>query len=85
MYSVYIAVCLFADFELLSFWFCVFPRVFTNKEPDDVSIIETPYGGRLMFVMPDGNMLYIHLKDKLLIRNKKRWSQVSDPPSLLNC
>lgn len=51
-------------------------RVFTNKEPDDVSIIETPYGGRLMFVLPEGNMLYVHLKDKLLIRNKKRWSQV---------
>ncbi|KAL4640882.1 hypothetical protein GN956_G11693 [Arapaima gigas] len=51
-------------------------RVFTNKEPDDVSIIETPYGGRLMFVMPEGNMLYVHLKDKQLIRNKKRWSQI---------
>ncbi|XP_028845144.1 chitin synthase 1 [Denticeps clupeoides] len=51
-------------------------RVFTNKEPDEVSIIETPYGGRLVFVMPDGNMLYIHLKDKSLIRNKKRWSQI---------
>ncbi|XP_068430923.1 chitin synthase 1 [Clinocottus analis] len=51
-------------------------RVFTNKEPDDVSIIETPYGGRLIFVMPDGNMLYVHLKDKLLIKNKKRWSQI---------
>ncbi|KAM9366708.1 chitin synthase 1 [Symphorus nematophorus] len=51
-------------------------RVFTNKEPDDVSIIEAPYGGRLMFVMPEGNMLYIHLKDKALIRNKKRWSQI---------
>ncbi|KAM9860556.1 chitin synthase 1 [Aulostomus maculatus] len=51
-------------------------RVFTNKEPDDVSIIETPYGGRLMFVLPEGNMLYIHLKDKSLIRNKKRWSQI---------
>ncbi|XP_076012206.1 chitin synthase 1 [Genypterus blacodes] len=51
-------------------------RVFTNKEPDDVSIIETPYGGRLMFVMPEGNMLYMHLKDKALIRNKKRWSQI---------
>uniref|UniRef100_A0A674ELN5 chitin synthase n=1 Tax=Salmo trutta TaxID=8032 RepID=A0A674ELN5_SALTR len=50
--------------------------VFTNKEPDDVSIIETPYGGRLMFVMPEGNMLYFHLKDKQLIRNKKRWSQI---------
>lgn len=51
-------------------------RVYTNKEPDDVSIIDTPYGGRLMFVMPEGNMLYIHLKDKSLIRNKKRWSQI---------
>ncbi|XP_060923619.1 chitin synthase 1 [Limanda limanda] len=51
-------------------------RVFTNKEPDDVSIIETPYGGRLMFVMPEGNMLYVHLKDKVKIRNKKRWSQI---------
>ncbi|KAM4602913.1 chitin synthase 1 [Polymixia lowei] len=51
-------------------------RVFTNKEPDDVSIIETPYGGRLMCVMPEGNMLYVHLKDKSLIRNKKRWSQI---------
>uniref|UniRef100_A0A4W6G3I7 chitin synthase n=1 Tax=Lates calcarifer TaxID=8187 RepID=A0A4W6G3I7_LATCA len=51
-------------------------RVFTNKEPDDVSIIETPFGGRLMFVMPEGNMLYVHLKDKSLIRNKKRWSQI---------
>uniref|UniRef100_A0A665UUZ0 chitin synthase n=1 Tax=Echeneis naucrates TaxID=173247 RepID=A0A665UUZ0_ECHNA len=51
-------------------------RVFTNKEPDDVSIIEAPYGGRLMIVMPEGNMLYIHFKDKNLIRNKKRWSQI---------
>uniref|UniRef100_A0A3B4BLQ8 chitin synthase n=1 Tax=Pygocentrus nattereri TaxID=42514 RepID=A0A3B4BLQ8_PYGNA len=51
-------------------------RVFTNKEPDEVSIIETPYGGRLVFVLPEGNMLYIHLKDKKLIRNKKRWSQI---------
>lgn len=51
-------------------------RVFTNKEPDEVSIIETPYGGRISFVLPEGNMLYVHLKDKQLIRNKKRWSQV---------
>nr|XP_040056443.1 chitin synthase 1 [Gasterosteus aculeatus aculeatus] len=51
-------------------------RVFTNKEPDDVSIIMTPYGGRMMFVMPEGNMLYVHLKDKNLIKNKKRWSQI---------
>lgn len=51
-------------------------RVFTHKEPDDVSIIETPYGGRLILVLPEGNMLYVHLKDKALIRNKKRWSQI---------
>lgn len=51
-------------------------RVFTHKEPDDVSIIETPYGGRLVCVLPEGNMLYAHLKDKSLIRNKKRWSQI---------
>nr|XP_054588166.1 chitin synthase 1 [Nothobranchius furzeri] len=51
-------------------------RVFTSKEPDDVSIIDTPYGGRLMFVLPEGNMLYVHLKDKGRIRNKKRWSQI---------
>lgn len=52
--------------------------MFTNKEPDDVSITEAPYGGRLVFVMPESNMLYIHLKDKSLIRNKKRWSQVQN-------
>ncbi|KAK6489131.1 chitin synthase chs-2-like [Huso huso] len=51
-------------------------RVFTNKEPDDVSIIKTPYGGRLACILPEGNMLYIHLKNKQLIRNKKRWSQI---------
>ena len=56
---------------------CLPSRVFTNKEPDEVSIIETPYGGRLVFGMPEGNMLYVHLKDKALIRNKKRWSQVN--------
>ncbi|XP_077968078.1 chitin synthase chs-2-like [Styela clava] len=44
----------------------------------------TPYGGRLTFILPhnDGeneeklNKLVIHLKDKLKIRNGKRWSQV---------
>uniref|UniRef100_A0A8C4SKN7 chitin synthase n=1 Tax=Erpetoichthys calabaricus TaxID=27687 RepID=A0A8C4SKN7_ERPCA len=51
-------------------------RVFTNKEPDEVTIFETPYGGRISCVLPEGNMLHIHLKDKQLIRNKKRWSQI---------
>ena len=36
----------------------------------------TPYGGRLTFEMPAGNLLVVHLKDNAKIRNKKRWSQV---------
>ncbi|XP_058877800.1 chitin synthase chs-1-like [Acipenser ruthenus] len=38
--------------------------------------MSTPYGGRICYVLPNGNHLYIHLKDKLRIRHKKRWSQV---------
>jgi len=36
----------------------------------------TPYGGRLTWKLPGGNNLVVHLKDKLKIRHKKRWSQV---------
>jgi chitin synthase len=36
----------------------------------------TPYGGRLTWVLPGGNFLIAHLKDKTKIRHKKRWSQV---------
>ena len=36
----------------------------------------TPYGGRLIFKLPGGSNLVVHLKDKSKIRNKKRWSQV---------
>jgi chitin synthase len=36
----------------------------------------TPYGGRLIFKLPGGTSLVVHLKDKTKIRNKKRWSQV---------
>ena len=35
--------------------------------PDPV-IYPTPYGGRLEFVMPHGNLLVVHLKDKEKIR-----------------
>ena len=38
--------------------------------------IPTPYGGRLIWKLPGGNNLVVHLKDKLKIRLKKRWSQV---------
>ena len=37
----------------------------------------TPYGGRLTWILPGGNFLIAHIKDKTKIRHKKRWSQVS--------
>ncbi|VDM65956.1 unnamed protein product, partial [Strongylus vulgaris] len=39
-------------------------------------LVNTPYGGRLVVRLPAGTLLFVHLKDKKLIRNKKRWSQV---------
>ncbi|CAD6200291.1 unnamed protein product [Caenorhabditis auriculariae] len=39
-------------------------------------LVNTPYGGRLVIKLPAGTLLYVHLKDKKLIRHKKRWSQV---------
>ncbi|XP_078503969.1 chitin synthase chs-2-like [Lissotriton helveticus] len=36
----------------------------------------TPYGGQLQYTLPNGNFLYVHLKDKDRIRHKKRWSQI---------
>uniref|UniRef100_A0A671Q0N1 chitin synthase n=1 Tax=Sinocyclocheilus anshuiensis TaxID=1608454 RepID=A0A671Q0N1_9TELE len=39
-------------------------------------IINTPYGGRLEYTLPKDNLMMVHLKDKTLIRHKKRWSQI---------
>ncbi|OCT77988.1 chitin synthase chs-2 [Xenopus laevis] len=39
-------------------------------------IMGTPYGGRICYTLPHGNLLYVHLKDKQRIRHKKRWSQI---------
>nr|AHX26708.1 chitin synthase [Platynereis dumerilii] len=36
----------------------------------------TAYGGRLVWQLPGGNNLVVHMKDKNKIRHKKRWSQV---------
>ncbi|CAF2308069.1 unnamed protein product [Rotaria sp. Silwood2] len=36
----------------------------------------TPYGGRLSWRLPGGNLLVVHLKDKLKVSKKKRWSMV---------
>ncbi|XP_066142426.1 chitin synthase chs-2-like [Euwallacea fornicatus] len=40
------------------------------------TIYPTPYGGRLMWILPGKTKLICHLKDKAKIRAKKRWSQV---------
>uniref|UniRef100_A0A8R1DIP0 chitin synthase n=1 Tax=Caenorhabditis japonica TaxID=281687 RepID=A0A8R1DIP0_CAEJA len=37
---------------------------------------KTPYGGKLTYIMPGKNKLFIHLKDNQKIRHRKRWSQV---------
>ncbi|KAK6029701.1 Chitin synthase [Ostertagia ostertagi] len=39
-------------------------------------LVNTPYGGRLVVRLPAGTLLFVHLKDKKLIRHKKRWSYV---------
>ena len=46
----------------------------------DQMLLRTPYGGRLKVTLPCGNLLVVHLKDKSLIRHKKRWSQVRTLP-----
>ncbi|CAI9738742.1 Hypothetical predicted protein [Octopus vulgaris] len=40
------------------------------------TICSTPYGDRLEWILPGGNNLVAHLKDKNRIRHRKRWSQV---------
>uniref|UniRef100_A0A914MFR4 chitin synthase n=1 Tax=Meloidogyne incognita TaxID=6306 RepID=A0A914MFR4_MELIC len=39
-------------------------------------LVNTPYGGRIVMALSGGALLFVHLKDKRLIRHKKRWSQV---------
>ncbi|KHN79259.1 Chitin synthase 2 [Toxocara canis] len=36
----------------------------------------TPYGGRISYVLPGKNRMTLHLKDKMKIRHRKRWSQM---------
>ncbi|KAJ8929966.1 hypothetical protein NQ314_017289 [Rhamnusium bicolor] len=38
--------------------------------------IPTPYGGRLIWSLPGKTKMIAHLKDKMKIRHRKRWSQV---------
>ncbi|XP_046337442.2 chitin synthase chs-1-like [Haliotis rufescens] len=51
----------------------VYPSMASLSSP---VIIPTPYGGRMVFTLPGGNELIVHLKHKDKIRIKKRWSQV---------
>ena len=44
--------------------------------------IPTPYGGRLIWKLPGGNVIIAHLKDKAKIRHRKRWSQVRERQAL---
>ncbi|XP_066541790.1 chitin synthase chs-2-like [Hoplias malabaricus] len=52
---------------------CIFKKKACLPEQ---KIISTPYGGRLEYTLPKGNTMMVHLKDKRLIRHKKRWSQI---------
>lgn len=38
--------------------------------------METPYGQRLEWLMPNGTPFALHLKDPSLVKRGKRWSQV---------
>ncbi|XP_071101392.1 chitin synthase chs-1-like isoform X2 [Haliotis cracherodii] len=45
------------------------------KTHDPYKVV-TPYGAQLIWELPGGNLLYVHIKDKNKIRHRKRWSQV---------
>eukprot|EP00121_Abeoforma_whisleri_P012610 Awhi_evm2s11641 len=52
---------------------------FLSLLPSDIPSIKefiTPYGYQLLITLPHGMKIYMHLKDKTKIRNKKRWSQI---------
>ncbi|CAD5124902.1 unnamed protein product [Dimorphilus gyrociliatus] len=51
-------------------------ETFGRKVKISVKECKTPYGGKLTYVLPGGHKLHVHLKNKSLIRNMKRWSQV---------
>ncbi|XP_062606375.1 chitin synthase chs-1-like [Saccostrea cucullata] len=46
------------------------------KKLEEPIIICTVYGAQVIYRMPCGNLMFIHLKDETKIRKKKRWSQV---------
>ena len=46
-----------------------------KMSPTSVVVTKTPYGGLIVWRLPGGSSLLCHLKEKAVIRNKKRWSQ----------
>ncbi|CAC5405894.1 CHS1 [Mytilus coruscus] len=53
-------------------------RDFYEKQIElpDGGMLKTPYGSRIEWTLPGENKMFVHLKDKTKVRNKKRWSQV---------
>eukprot|EP00121_Abeoforma_whisleri_P007794 Awhi_evm1s7127 len=54
-------------------------NLFLSLLPKEIPSIKeyiTPYGYQLLITLPNGLQVYVHLKDKTKIRNKKRWSQI---------
>ena len=47
--------------------------MYINQE-NEVVVTKTPYGGLIVWTLPGGSVLFCHLKEKAVIRNKKRWS-----------
>ncbi|XP_062860419.1 chitin synthase chs-1-like [Trichomycterus rosablanca] len=71
--------------EVKTFFITDNPSSWNNETTDPgQAIISTPYGGRLVCKLPNGNLLMVHYKDKQLIRHKKRWSQIMYMYYLLN-
>lgn len=49
---------------------------FGRKVKFPIEEFKTPYGGKLVYSLPGGHTISVHLKNKTLIKNMKRWSQV---------
>ncbi|KAK4009040.1 hypothetical protein OUZ56_014181 [Daphnia magna] len=47
-----------------------------STSPQSPTTSVTPYGGRLVWILPGNTKMAVHLKGKMKIRIKKRWSQV---------
>ncbi len=48
-----------------------------------INKMNTPYGGRLEWLMPGETKFIVHLKDSEKIRSQKRWSKVLKESRLL--